>query len=47
MKVLVTGSSAHLGEALVRSLQTSGHQAIGIDIKESPFTKHIGSISEP
>ncbi len=47
MKVLITGSSGHLGEALVRSLEASRHQAVGIDIKESPFTNHVGSISEP
>jgi nucleoside-diphosphate-sugar epimerase len=28
MKVLVTGSDGHLGEALMRSLPHAGHQAI-------------------
>ena len=32
MKILVTGSSGHLGEALMRSLPGLGHEAIGIDI---------------
>lgn len=47
MKILITGSSGHLGEALVRSLESGGHQAVGIDIKDSPFTTQVGSISEP
>jgi len=44
MRVLVTGSSGHLGEALVRSLRDSGDQVVGLDILDSQFTTHIGSI---
>jgi nucleoside-diphosphate-sugar epimerase len=44
MRVLVTGSAGHLGEALMRTLPRAGHQAIGLDIKPSPFTQHVGSI---
>ena len=44
MKVLVTGSAGHLGEALMRSLRASRHQAIGIDVLPSPFTDATGSI---
>jgi len=44
MKVLVTGSAGHLGEAMMRTLPHAGHDAIGIDIKASPFTHHVGSI---
>jgi len=44
MRLLVTGSAGHLGEALMRTLPDAGHQAIGIDIKPSPFTHHVGSI---
>jgi UDP-glucose 4-epimerase len=44
MKVLVTGSAGHLGEALMRTLPGAGHEAIGVDIKGSPFTHHVGSI---
>ena len=44
MKILVTGSAGHLGEALVRTLQACGHDAIGVDLLESPFTHEVGSI---
>ena len=44
MRILVTGSSGHLGEALVRTLRKSGHQPIGIDIVPSPCTDHVSSL---
>jgi UDP-glucose 4-epimerase len=44
MKLLITGSSGHLGEALMRTLQNSDQQAIGLDIKPGPFTQLVGSI---
>jgi nucleoside-diphosphate-sugar epimerase len=44
MHILVTGSAGHLGEALMRTLPAHGHHAIGLDIKPSPFTTHVGSI---
>jgi UDP-glucose 4-epimerase len=43
MKILVTGSSGHLGEALMRTL---GKQAIGLDITPSPYTTVVGSIAD-
>jgi UDP-glucose 4-epimerase len=46
MRILVTGSAGHLGEALMRTLQASGHEAVGLDIKNSPFTHRVGSITE-
>jgi nucleoside-diphosphate-sugar epimerase len=46
MKVLVTGSSGHLGEALVRTLRDRQYQVVSLDILESPFTTHIGSITD-
>lgn len=45
MKILVTGSSGHLGEALVRVLRASNHNVIGTDIFPSPFTDITGSIA--
>jgi UDP-glucose 4-epimerase len=44
MRVLVTGSAGHLGEALVRCLRNTGHEAVGIDILNSGFTSIVGSI---
>ena len=46
MKILVTGSSGHLGEALVRVLRTAEHQITGIDILPSDFTDQVGSIED-
>ena len=46
MKLLVTGSSGHLGEALVRTLQAKGHDVRGLDIADSPFTTVVGSITD-
>lgn len=45
MKILVTGSSGHLGEALVRTLQNMSHEVIGTDLIHSNFTNRIGSIT--
>ena len=47
MRVLVTGSAGHLGEALVRALRESQHEVTGLDLLDSPYTTHIGSISDP
>jgi UDP-glucose 4-epimerase len=44
MKILITGSAGHLGEALVRTLKNSGHDLLAIDIVDSPFTDTVGSI---
>jgi UDP-glucose 4-epimerase len=46
MTILVTGSSGHLGEALMRRLLQAGHQPIGVDIKKSAFTHEAGSITD-
>ena len=44
MRVLVTGSSGHLGEALVRTLRETAHEVIGVDRTASPFTGSVGTI---
>jgi UDP-glucose 4-epimerase len=44
--ILVTGSSGHLGEALVRTLQAERREAIGIDILPGAFTRLVGSITD-
>ena len=46
MRILVTGSAGHLGEALVRSLQGGPHDVVGTDILDSPFTAGVGSITD-
>ncbi|MGO9934663.1 MAG: NAD-dependent epimerase/dehydratase family protein [Steroidobacteraceae bacterium] len=47
MRILVTGSAGHLGEALMRTLQKSGHEPTGLDIKSSPFTHRVGKRRVP
>ncbi|HLO33723.1 MAG TPA: NAD(P)-dependent oxidoreductase [Anaerolineales bacterium] len=44
MKVLVTGSAGHLGEALVRTLRDRNYEVIGTDLIDSDFTDRVGSI---
>ncbi len=46
LKILVTGSAGHLGEALVRQLRSQGYEPFGLDIKGSPYTDHTGSIAD-
>lgn len=46
MTVLVTGSSGHLGEALMRHFRRIGWPARGIDLKPAPFTDFVGSICD-
>ncbi len=46
MTTLVTGSSGHLGEALMRALREAGRDAVGLDIVAGPFTDEVGSIGD-
>ena len=46
MRILVTGSSGHLGEALMRTLRAAAHDAVGVDIAPSPYTDAVGSIAD-
>jgi nucleoside-diphosphate-sugar epimerase len=46
MRVLVTGSAGHLGEALVRTLRGLGHEVVGLDVLDSPFTTDLGSMTD-
>jgi len=43
---LVTGSTGHLGEALVRTLRAGGREARGVDLLASPWTNVVGSIAD-
>ncbi len=42
--ILVTGSSGHLGEALVRSLSNDGADVVGLDIEASASTDVVGTV---
>jgi nucleoside-diphosphate-sugar epimerase len=46
MRLLVTGSTGHLGEALVRTLRGTSHEVVSLDLVPSPFTSHTGSITD-
>jgi UDP-glucose 4-epimerase len=46
MRILVTGSSGHLGEALVRVLRAEGVDVVGLDVLDSPHTSLVGSIAD-
>jgi UDP-glucose 4-epimerase len=46
VKILVTGSAGHLGEALMRVLPGRGHELVGVDILSSPFTTRVCSIAD-
>jgi UDP-glucose 4-epimerase len=46
MKILVTGSSGHLGEGLMRTLPEAGHEVVGLDLLPGAFTTVVGDIAE-
>jgi nucleoside-diphosphate-sugar epimerase len=46
LKILITGTSGHLGEALVRSLQDTAHELVGLDRVASPYTNRVGSVTD-
>jgi nucleoside-diphosphate-sugar epimerase len=46
MSILVTGSSGHLGEALVRVLSERGAGVVGVDRVRGAFTNVVGSIAD-
>jgi UDP-glucose 4-epimerase len=45
VKVLVTGSSGHLGEALFRT-RGLGHEIVGLDMLSGPYTTCVGSVTD-
>ena len=47
MSVLITGASGHLGEALARTFKAEGRVYVGADIKDGPYTNHVGDIADP
>ena len=46
MRYLITGTSGHLGEALVRTLLAGGHEVVSLDINPSPTTQYVGDIAD-
>jgi nucleoside-diphosphate-sugar epimerase len=46
MKYLVTGSSGHLGEALVRVLRARKADVVSVDVNPGAFTQRTGSITD-
>ncbi len=47
VRILVTGSSGHLGEALVQVLRSDGDDVVGFDIAPSANTTVVGTIADP
>jgi len=46
VRILVTGSSGHLGEALCRVLDADGVETVGLDLLPSPHTTIVGSVAD-
>jgi UDP-glucose 4-epimerase len=46
VRVVVSGSSGHLGEALVSVLRSDGHDVVGLDVTRSACTTVVGSVSD-
>jgi UDP-glucose 4-epimerase len=46
MRVLVTGSSGWLGQALVPQLRTAGREVVGLDLEAGATTSVMGSITD-
>ena|SRR5579863_737974 len=46
MRILVTGSTGHLGEALVRELGSAGHALTGMDVVAGPTTAVVCSVAD-
>ncbi len=46
MRVLLTGSSGWLAQALAPRLMEQGHRVVGLDVKPGPFTTVLGSVAD-
>jgi nucleoside-diphosphate-sugar epimerase len=46
VRILVTGSAGHLGEALVRTLTDGGHDVVGLDVLPSAHTSVVASVTD-
>jgi UDP-glucose 4-epimerase len=46
LRILVTGSAGHLGEALMRGLRADRTDVLGLDVVASPYTDVVGSVAD-
>jgi UDP-glucose 4-epimerase len=46
MRLVVTGSAGHLGEALVRTLRARADDVVGLDVLPSPHTDVVASVTD-
>jgi nucleoside-diphosphate-sugar epimerase len=46
MRLLVTGSAGHLGEALMRTLRSRGAPVVGLDHRPSEYTDIVASVAD-
>ena len=46
MRIVVTGSEGHLGEALVGVLRAAGEDVVGLDLLPGPSTDVVGSVAD-
>jgi UDP-glucose 4-epimerase len=46
VNIVVTGSAGHLGEGLMRTLRAAGQPVVGVDVRPSLFTDHVGTITD-
>ncbi len=46
MRILVTGSAGHLGEALLGELRRDGHAVVGLDLLAGPTTDLVASVAD-
>ena len=50
MRIVVTGSAGHLGEALMRTLRSPAHtgarEAVGLDVTASPYTDVVATLTD-
>jgi nucleoside-diphosphate-sugar epimerase len=46
MRIVVTGSAGHLGEALCWMLRSDGHDVVGVDTRPDASTDLVGSVAD-